>query len=292
MSRGFRLDAHHRHGFLENRPGIGTLPYRLVVLFAVPIIVSCATPVVAAVFTQNYGNFMGTTVTFVNVTESNDDSNPAAPLFGPPTPSGNSLDFNPIGFDAFATGAGGVDLTDGQLTLMIEGKTINGVKQPINNVKISEIGDTTLIGLRTPATATSVRMPIVIDIHEVDGVPINNISLSEFSNPALIAAFSPSNGNYFGGGPGPLNVQWMGMLFADINDALNKNGHGGFLRGATKISINLDNKLTATSEAGTSAQIAKKDFDFTIDVNIPEPATWGLVMLAVAIGGALARRRR
>ena len=35
-------------------------------------------------------------------------------------------------------------------------------------------------------------------------------------------------------------------------------GMAGFQRGATKISINLDNKLTATSEAGTTAQIAKK----------------------------------
>ena len=43
----------------------------------------------------------------------------------------------------------------------------------------------------------------------------------------------------------------------------------------------IDNVLAATSEAGTSATIAKKDF-ITITSNVPEPATGCLVLLALA----------
>jgi hypothetical protein len=55
--------------------------------------------------------------------------------------------------------------------------------------------------------------------------------------------------------------------------------------------VNLDNVLVATSEAGTSAIIAKKDF-FIITTNIPEPASCSLVLLALAVGGCVARRAR
>ena len=151
MNRRFCLDAHLCNDFLnESLWALPACPTGWLCCLPCAAVMSCATTTFAAVFTQNYGNFMGTTVTFVDVTETNNENTPAAALFGPPIPSGNSIDFNPIGFDAAASGAGGNDLTDGQLTLMIEGKIINGVKQPINNVKISEIGDTTLVGASHP----------------------------------------------------------------------------------------------------------------------------------------------
>jgi hypothetical protein len=256
---------------------------------ALLIALAVASSAAADPFVQNYGNFMGTTVNFVDVTESNNESSPAAALFGAPIPSGNSLDFNPISFDANATG-GANDLTDGHLQMMIEGKVIGGVKQPINNLKVSEIGDTTIVGPRTGLTFTQVSMFSTIDILEVDGVPISNINLSQSSNPPLVTMFSPSNGFYSGGGPGVLNTVWTGMMFVDLNDALVKNGFPNFVRGVTKLTFGMDNKLIANSEANSVAQIAKKDSDLTIEVNIPEPATWGLLMLS-AIFGAAARRR-
>src|SRR5687767_4233686 len=42
----------------------------------------------------SYGNHMGTHVTYVGVTESNISAD-AVPLFGPPTVTGDSMDFNP-----------------------------------------------------------------------------------------------------------------------------------------------------------------------------------------------------
>ena len=43
----------------------------------------------------NYGSHMGTHVTYVNVTEDSGEDEPL-PLFGAPTVTGNSIDFNPV----------------------------------------------------------------------------------------------------------------------------------------------------------------------------------------------------
>src|SRR3712207_4160532 len=53
----------------------------------------------------NYGTFMGTHVIYTNITEDTGASEPL-PLFGPPTVTGDSIDFNPVGFDAASTNIG------------------------------------------------------------------------------------------------------------------------------------------------------------------------------------------
>ena len=80
------------------------------------------------------------------------------------------------------------------------------------------------------------------------------------------------------------------MLFVDVHDALIKSGTP-FVRGATKVTVNIDNVLVATSQAGTSATIAKKDF-ITITTNIPEPASACLILMAAAAGLVTCRQRR
>ena len=80
------------------------------------------------------------------------------------------------------------------------------------------------------------------------------------------------------------------MLFVDVHDALIKSGTP-FTRGATKVTVNLDNTFSAaTVQAGTSATIAKKDF-ITITTNIPEPAYGWLCSCVAMAAGMLARRR-
>jgi hypothetical protein len=63
----------------------------------------------------NYGNFSAISVDFLDVTEAANSIGDSAPLFGAPTVAGDSLDFDPVGFSASATGASGVDITDGNL---------------------------------------------------------------------------------------------------------------------------------------------------------------------------------
>jgi hypothetical protein len=256
----------------------------------------------------NYGTFTGDNVTYVDVTEDSGDE--ALPLFGKPTVTGDSIDFNPIGFDATSMN-GGADITDSNLVFMITSKT----GSRISSVTFSEAGDTTLAGnvpMGSMGTATQVTAGGVIDIHEIDitddGV-FNPTGINHISVPFSLT-FNPSGGTYFlgtDGAGGPLyHSPWTGSVTIDVDAILAANGipvppgpldpNGG----ATKISIDLDNTLSAVSQAGTSAHIAKKDFGgITIRANvptepggdpeIPEPTT--LVLVGLALLGLTAGRR-
>ena len=66
----------------------------------------------------NYGDFLGTTVTFYQVTE--DSGTDPTPLFGAPTLSGDALSFNPPSFNASSQlQTPPLDFTDGTLTTTI-----------------------------------------------------------------------------------------------------------------------------------------------------------------------------
>lgn len=251
--------------------------------FAIAALIALASFQFSQAAPINYGDFMGTTVTYVGVSEDS-NSGDTPPLFGPPTVSGDSLDFNPVGFSASASGAGGNDITDGNLQFMIVAKP----GYAINSVNLNEAGDTSLAGFGTDATWTSVTGTGVLNINEVDGVGISAISVP------ISMTFAPSGGTYglasdFGGGPGG-TIAWSGGVLLNVNAALTAN-QIPFVAGATKISINIDNTLTALSQAGTFALIAKKDFGgLSVTVNVPEPASVALCTLAAAILVTVRRR--
>ncbi len=251
----------------------------------------------------NYGTHMGTHVTYVNVTEDSGADEPL-PLFGAPTVTGNSIDFNPVGFDASSSN-GGADITNSNLVFMVTAKS----GSRIQSIQFNEAGDTTLAGNVAPGsmgTASAVFASGVVDIHEVDFQGINHISVP-FS-----MSFTPSGGTYFlgtDGGGGPIyNTPWTGSVTIPIEQILIANGFAitpGAVdpdSGATKISVDLDNVLVAVSQQGTSALIDKKDFGgISIRVNvpgepgggpeIPEPTTFVLVGLGM-LGLAVVRRTR
>lgn len=239
---------------------------------------ACASAIQAAAI--NYGDFSGATVNFLQVTE--DSGTDPTPVYGSPSVFGNSLDFNPLSFNASASGSGGVDITDGTLTLMMT----SNPGHFIDCIKFDEAGDYTLAGFGTAATAVSVTANFNIEIQEVDGVAIGSILVNPVMN------FTPSNGDFdlandAGGGPAA-NGSWAGMLMADLTQVLIDNNIP-YVNGVTKVSVTFDNTLVATSEDGTSAFIAKKDVGGVGITVIPEPASLGLLTL----GGLcmMARRR-
>jgi hypothetical protein len=231
-----------------------------------------------------YGDFMGDTVTYVDVKEDS-NSGDTLPLFGEPSVSGDSLDFDPVGFDANASGAGGNDTTDANLRFMVMAKPLHIIK----NLTMSEAGDTTLSGFGNFMTFTSVTASVFVDILEIDGVGVNNISF----NGNMV--FSPSGGQYDLSGGGPLfHTIWDGSLFIDVMGVLDAAVANGdippYAFGATKISVNMDNTLTALSQQGTAALIAKKDAGgISITVNIPEPSSLALVGLGLLAIGSVRR---
>jgi hypothetical protein len=253
---------------------IGSLPHSA---FGVPI---------------NYPSYTGTSVNYTNVSEDTTTGD-TQPLFGAPVYSGNSVDFNPVGFDAIASGAGGSDDTGGRLAFTLQAHAGDA----ISSISFFEAGDTTLSGVGTDATSTRVTANGTLTINAVDGAAVTPIVRP------LVLTFTPSGGDYGlasdGGGLPVFHTQWSGTLAVNVAQILTSAGVS-FTRGATNASVDLVNLLSARSQAGTQAVINKHDFGgLSITVNqpgggggpdIPEPAS---VLLAVAgLAGWLVAGRR
>jgi hypothetical protein len=243
----------------------------------------CGLPDAAFGAPISYGSHTGTSVNYVNVTEDTTTGD-NRPLFGPPTVTGNSIDFNPTGFDAEASGAGGSDNTGGRITFSVQAHPGNA----ISSIQFSEAGDTTLSGVGTDATSTAVTADGTITINAVDGAAITPVTRP------ISLTFSPSGGTYGlatdGGGLPIFHTQWTGSLSVNLPAILTSAGVP-FVAGPTNVSVDLVNLMTARSQVGTDALINKHDFGgLSITAIIPEPAS-GL-LLAVGLGGVLLTCRR
>lgn len=237
------------------------------------IVVAGAASLAQATF--SYGNFVGTDVTFTNVTEDS-STHPSTALFGAPTAIVNSLAFSPTSFGISSSG-GGVNFMDGTL---IFGVNANPGKV-IQQVRFSEAGDYSLIGSGGASTFAWVNAAVFVRVTEVNGVAINPIQV----NGNL--SFTPSGGTFDLASDGPAIARiWNGSLIVDIDAFLLSQGIAG---SATKALVSLDNTLAVGSEVGSSAFIKKKQNGVTVDIVTPTPGTAALLGLGVVAAG---RRRR
>ncbi len=219
-----------------------------------------------------YGNFSGSTVSFLNVQDQNG-------LFGAPTVSGDSLDFSPNTFEAICPGSPGCPpspaIVDDTLTITIQAN--NG--SYIDDVLLTEAGDTTLASFLNALAATSVSASVFVDIFEINGVAVNNIN----GNASMIFT---QNGQYESTDEGVGTHIWSGSLLIDLDQIIANAGGSGR---ATRVQLNLDNTLVAYAASGASARIEKKDIDGLAITVVPEPTT--AVLMGLGLLGLASIRR-
>jgi hypothetical protein len=266
-------------------------------IFCAPLLMF-ATVQFSAAAPIDYGDFMGNSVTFLDVIENSatdpdhfppvvSPPNPNAGLYGPPTLSGDSLDFTPINFDAISQfSSPPFDQTDGHLTFMVEAKP----NQFIQNIDFFEGGSLTLAGTGTDSTRVDVSGVGFINVTHIDGAAVNVVQIPIDLKFSFGSNAGTDNGTRLLGTNGPVNgFSWTGNQLINIKQELINRGIP-VVNGATKISVNFDNTLLAQSEQLAGAFIDKKDF-FIVTINIPEPTSC-LLALAGAFAGLLLMRRR
>ena len=215
------------------------------------------------------GSFVGTDVDFNNVQETASFGG-SEPLFcsGPEIVSGNSLILFPDDFSATAAGAGGFDQTGSQLQAAI----VATGSMTIDEILISEFGDTDLSGIGTGATGAFVGMSGIVTVTNTTAGPIAPVQIG-FTGTFTQDLF---------GLPGDSGLTlWSGNTSIDV---------ASVVANATQVTLSFDNDLFASSEDGTTSLIQKKVGGPITITPIPEPGT--AVLMGAGLLGILAVVRR
>ncbi|HVP13090.1 MAG TPA: hypothetical protein VMV94_18085 [Phycisphaerae bacterium] len=230
-----------------------------------PALSACLAFAAAASATPiNYGDFPAGSaeeVSFLQVTE--DSAVNPLPLFDEPVRVGNKLLFFPTVFAASAadgTTAG----TTATLTMSIQASPGYSLRL----IKVSEIGDCTLLGAGTTNTAADIYGFLGV----IDTTPGTHGSFADTLQTAPAPPFTLPKWSF---------TEFEGHAQIDLTGL-----------GISQMTLAFTDTLEATSEAGTTAFIQKKFFGLEV-TTIPEPAS-GLLMagclLPLLTRGRLTRR--
>ncbi len=231
-----------------------------------------------------YNDITGVNVKYTNLWEIS-GTDPGTALYNTPTyGGGDCIEFDDLFFSAYASGASGSDSTDGTLNGKIESKP----NHYIDVIQFEEYGDYDLSGFSNDAYV-SVTNKMYIKVKEIDFQDVEDFTV------VVDMVITPSDGTWSlsssednpGSAP-EITDDWSGILDVDVTQIIRDEGYAtGF---ATEVDFTMENNLTALSQDGTEAFIAKKETDgmkiTTCDV--PEPAT----IAVLGLGGLFFRRRK
>ncbi|MEM9753880.1 MAG: PEP-CTERM sorting domain-containing protein [Planctomycetota bacterium] len=188
----------------------------------------------------SYGDYIGTTVTFADVVEaSGDPIEDPEPLYGAPTVSGDTLDFNPTA--GFAADAPPTDTTDGALTFTLESNTASPIAE---TMVISESGTFEFTGV---GAGELVVARLLVQVFDLTGT--------------LLATDQQFYLNSYTGSAGETGT-WSLTSSIDLTPF-----------DATAVNVVVNNVLQTTGIGPAEVIIAKTDFD----IDVPEPASAALL---------------
>jgi hypothetical protein len=236
---------------------------------------------------------VGASVDFTNVAETFTSITyvpDTVHTYGTPTVNGNTLGFIGTNFTSMASGASGVDMTDGTLNVTIVAHEGLGIQ----TVELYEKGGYHSLNL-TGGSGTTVGVAVIgatLEILDIEGGidPVNPppliLGTMVFTEP------SPAQNDYKFIQKVPdelLYGAWIGSMNINVADQLVGTDYEGKL--VTKARLIFDNVLTANSDAAdTYAYIDKKLVEIIV-TPVPEPSM--LIMLAMgALGLGVWWRKR
>lgn len=202
------------------------------------------------------------------------------PGTGSPVAIGNSIRFNPQGFQAGASGGTTATTSTVEMLLMARpGKTVN-------NLFVRELGDYTLSGLTGGAASVEVAGTFSWTIQEVNS---SAVTLPTQVTPlTVVGGTGPNGGMLSRPGDDGTALPWTGSALLDFDAYLSANSIPGSV---TKVLVEFENNLEATADNVSNAFIKKKEIGgFAIAANVPEPSS--LVLLASLLAGVVGCRRR
>jgi hypothetical protein len=223
--------------------------------------------------TMIYGDYSGADVIFTNVLE--ESATDPLPLFGAPLSTSNSLSFSPTSFGSSSSGQN-ADITDSQLSL-----TMQAVDDSvISAIIIKEAGDYSLTG--TGDATANVGAAVFWTVLEINGVTLAGPLPTGTANVTFAQGSGAHGGSFrLPDDVGAANV-WTGSLEVDMEDFLASQQLTGMV---TKIALTLDNTLSTSSTAGTSAFIKKKESQqvgiTAVTKPVPEPDSLWLAWFAL-----------
>lgn len=264
-------------------------------LAAVAFVFAIAVSNASAATVYNYGDFVGSSVKYINVNEKpNSIMIPPggmadeSPLFDAPTLLGDTLDFNPL-FSLFGSG-GQVGVQDSLLRMDI--MSVNNF-EGIKTLTITEGGGYSVAG---GSATTFAQQSLVFPLGEIYITAIDGVAVTPIAVPANIQyTFTPnvapfittsSNTIKFDASNGLNSGSWSAVATFDVEAAMANAGQSG---NATRLELTLDNILGIQTDANGIAAIDKKDFK--IITTVPEPTAVALALFG-GLGVVAASYRR